>query len=286
MGKESFEDSPFGGSFKEQREYWDRWFEKFVDEMVNPPLNQRWGENDLRSYLIASSKGEDYLDFIENFPRKIHLSEGWHEILNSIRENTGRDGLERHIAIVADQEMRFVLLPRKFAVGERKRVPGKTIFEHNKWIKEKGYEHLVGSVHSHPHSRNLMNRLKHRFLVQGSFSAGDLYWMVCQNPEKVIGLVEGETNVFAFRTRNSEGRGLFYLNDVKGPASKQKKFEKFWYGRRGIIIVDFDERSARKVGGGRITTEDLWQVCVDIAEWHRLALYIGRPSANLIRRYP
>ena len=243
------------------------------------PLDRLWRYEYFREYLLALGRGKDYTESIDSFPVQIELDGEWHDCLNQLRSETA-DGYERHIFIATDQEKRVVLLPRNLAVGEQTKVPSDVMREHQQWGKGRGVEEFVGTIHSHPHSKPFsLERLRRFFKYSGNFSVADMYLLLSKNPSFVIGLAEDEENVFAFRTRETSFTNLGYLLIDKS----QSDFKNYWYTRSGLRI---NGEYVSRINGGEIRNEDLWNITLDIADRHKIAVYRGKPDFSLIRFNP
>ena len=209
-----------------------------------------------------------------------------HDSLNELRGITGTIGKEIHMDVMVSEDQR-VLVPEIYATGERARVKSKTIAEHRKAVNPENKHTVVGSLHTHPHSNSTLKRIGRRLFYRGTMSPSDLYVVISpHSPEHFMGVVNQEENVFAFRSQETNSRhAMDYLKP--GQLSKQDRFAHFWYKRHGIELTIKDEqRWIKRKNGGRITDIDRWEVAMDIAKWHHIALYRGKPNQNIHRFYP
>ncbi len=140
---------------------------------------------------------------------------------------------------------------------------------------------VIGDIHSHP--RDLLERIfgSAQLGDRGRFSAGDLYRMATLNsPIQMMAVVDGDDNVFAFRTKETKGAGL------SSQISTQDGFEKYWYERHGFRYLGPPER----FGSNRVipvsSGANGWNVNLAIAERHKLAIYRGYAGGNLVREFP
>jgi len=251
--------------------------------------HQRWDyDTHFREYLLLLARKKiGGLEFTGNFPRKIELSNGWHETLVQMDKET-KDGNERWALVGFREGMRHIILPRVFGVGTRtdyqKRIRAQIPYE-VQWreihkAKEKtGVIDLVGDIHSHPETpfRKSVFELFGFMRIAGSnggFSAGDLYRMVVQeNFLPMTAVVDGGKSFFAFKTRES----------INIPTSRsvfsQDSFEKFWYKKYGVQL---EGEFAKYIPPGFSHLE----LNKGIAARHNLVLYRGKLNEDLTRIYP
>lgn len=240
--------------------------------------NETWKfESHFREYLLRVAKnGESSLEFSDQFPLEIELNQTWHNAMNRLLKETN-DGKERLALIGFRNDMRELIIPEVFGIGERSdskngyraNIPV-SIFnsEAEKAKREFGIVKLVGHIHTHPRDP-LTLLVRDQFGTSrdidgdSGFSVGDLYSLVSKNVKftPMIGVVDGKDIYFAFKTRQTKC--------LRGDVS-QSDFENYWYKKINIY----------KKGGSSYFLNQL------IAREHKLAFYWGHPNQNLHRIYP
>lgn len=191
----------------------------------------RWNYNYFREYLLALTKGTQFLLPPEKYPRRIELDQGWHTLLNNMREDTQKDKKERWALIGSKQKNKDKLalyLPRNPSVGQDTHVPLNIVQDQIAKARTFRIENFIGEIHSHPPSIDNI----------GSFSFGDIRLMVQPTVELVeprlllvMGLIDGNDNFFAFRTRATKLTNLDYRFRTPEESDKQ------WYKQYGFHRV-------------------------------------------------
>lgn len=187
--------------------------------MDSPELKLKekiWSYNDYRDYLLAISRGEHFLLLLDQYPKEIELSKGWHETLNTMRNGTNKDKTE-HVSVVAfSQTARTIYLPSGNASGwEPHQVnPLATMLQIIMAKLDPRIEGYRGMLHSHP-SRD--TKIFGISLPQGRLSAGDIHIALTSPEIFFVGVADGGINSLAFRTRDS----------IK-PSVPQDKFYDLW----------------------------------------------------------
>ena len=240
--------------------------------------NETWNfDSHFREYLLLlARKGESALESSDHFPLEIELNPIWHKAMARLFKETN-DGKERLALIGFKSDMRELVIPEVFGIGEdrninngfRASIPGSVYStEMEKAKKENGVVGLVGDIHTHPIDpitlwvRDRFGSSRN-FDGDGGFSAGDLYFLVSKRGMSLpmMGVVDGKESFFAFKTRQTK-----YIPD----ALSMDDFEKYWYEKVNIF----------KKGGSSYFLNRL------IAKEHNLAFYRGLPDENLKRIYP
>lgn len=239
---------------------------------------QRWGyDTHFKYYLYRMGVlGNEGVDSITNFPERIELNEKWHEALNRIKKESN-DGRERWIPVGmrADRTLDFV--PTTTVKGDF--ISAKTLTADQ--VKEKyGIVHHIGEIHSHP--SDIINRFGVNLIVATrlvkdfeGFSPEDLHFMVSREGLPMTGVVEKSNNYFAFRT--AETRDL----PTESPLRDSRAFSSHWSRKYGGRYLG--ESHLSFWASPRFSVREL---NMGIAEAYNLALYKGKPGADLVREYP
>jgi hypothetical protein len=250
-----------------------------------------WDYETYREYLLALSRGREFLLPIEEYPQRIELSQPWHEAFNGIRANPK----EGWFLVGYEEGQRRLVLPRIAENGLSHSVPARAMMAGLEKARVKaGITDMVGDVHSHP--RPLTDVRWHiptgvTSDGAGAFSLGDLYGLLYylneQRPadpkRSLMFVAEGNENIAAFATRGSL---KMVKNDFSG---SYENFASQWYGRYGWRFV---ERGPEAVGGGeyavpiRSDAPKIWQINKGVAHHYQLALYRGFTDRPLLREYP
>lgn len=244
-------------------------------------LPERWTYDYFREYLLSLTRGSEFTLPQEAFPLVIELSRDWHTVLNTIREETSKDEIERWAGIGFKEDRRSLYLPIFPAKGLHDIIPGELITkELEKMQSEFGMTAIIGDIHSHPQKLPRDTSVTHiEKPLEGTFSVYDLYCAVKpSNPLQVMGLVDGYENVFSFRSKGSvmedlRRRFLFPTN--------QEDFAKYWYELNGYRY----EKSQEDTNGYAVrqvpNPPSHWEICKQIAQRHRLVLYKGSENGDL-----
>jgi hypothetical protein len=246
-----------------------------------------WKYTHFREYLLALARDESFLETIDNYPNRLELSADWHKLLNKMRRES-EDLVERYSVVGVDKDGRRLVLQAIPAVGEPRQVsPTTQEAQKEKAKRQAGVDVFLGDIHSHAEKLSWEYGLSRgEYNHTAAFSAGDCYCMVGKNTQLVLGLVQGNENLFAFRTRESKAEDK--LDYLRFKVNKGLSFNKYWYGKSGIIFRKDNKIEKRSVGDGelRIYGSDLRKVNFDIASKHKLILYKGRPGEDLVRIFP
>ncbi len=221
-----------------------------------PQPPKRWDYETFKEYLLAQARGKEFLLPLNEFPEEIELSSKWHDVLNTMRNKTNKDSVERVGLVGYNLDQRAIYLPDKKIVEipwtwERNApVSTDAINIQRAQVMIQGAEGLTGVLHSHPpHDINVLGfRIK-----TGRLSAGDLYDILAVDTYgPMIGVATGAINSLAFRTRESII-----------PRDDHKTFYDLWEGDPQL--------------------ENLDEV---IAQKYNIALYKGEKDGTLKRTYP
>lgn len=250
-----------------------------------------WDYETYREYLLALSKGREYLLPIEEYPSKMDLNEMWHETFNQIRPHS----YESWALIGFEHGQRRLILPKMAEKGLNHSVPYEVEAAGLEKARAKaGITDLVGDIHSHPRNlRDLSWYIPPQVTSAGSgaFSLRDLYGFLCdlsqQRPSdpkrSIMFIVEGNENIAAFATRRS-------LEIVRNNFSgSYEQFAKQWYERYGWNFKDMRPQS--QSGGElaepfRADASTVWQINKSLAYHYQIALYRGFRDKPLLREYP
>lgn len=245
---------------------------RYVDRRTSIPLTQG----------PISYRNPEFILRTDQYPKEIELSLDWHSILDKIRKDSG-DGVERLSVVGTKDNERSLLVQALAAQGLPDYVPAEVIIAQlQKAIEQYHLTTITGDIHSHP--RKLLERIWSKVMPinnRGMFSAADLYRIVTPNASMpMIEVVEGNDNVFAFRTKDTINTGL------GSELFSQEAFEKYWYERNGFRYLG----PVEKFGANRAIPisprASGWNVNLGIAERHKLVIYRGYSGKNLVREFP
>ncbi len=250
-----------------------------------------WNYKMYREYLLALTKGRDYLLPIEEYPSRIELSASWHEAFNQIRSSTN----EGWILIGYQSGQRRLVIPRVAEKGLSHSVPYEVMAASLEKARARaGITDLVGDVHSHPRPLTDLSWYlpdEETSDGEGAFSLGDLYGFLCalnkqrpSDPKRSLMFVaEGNENIAAFATRRTLE---LVRNNFTGT---YEQFAKQWYGKYGW---NFKGSKPASAGGGELAeparpdAPKIWQINKGVAYHYQLALYRGFKDKPLLRDYP
>lgn len=255
-----------------------------LNKTESPPTPEVWDYETFREYLLALTRGKDFLLPREDYPTRIQLSDDWHGLLNGMRQES-RDGKERFALVGFKDDHRAIYLPRTTALGESTFVPGEVILKTIEQAKRQaGITELVGDIHSHPNGwwkkiHDMQNIILKPFGGDlHAFSPGDLYCMVLPDLYlPMIGLAESDRNLFAFRTKQSE---MVPGNEL---GFDQDKFDQHWAKQFGLKIVTVGKAKVALTLNPR---SNPWEVDKAIAQRHGLVLYKGAPGLDMVKVFP
>lgn len=247
-------------------------------DLFKPKENSSWQYPYFREYLLALTRGKDFLLPINQYPNKIQLSNQWHETLDRMRRDT-LDGKEKWSLIGFKDDRRSLWLPTAPVTGEASFVGWEHMSKQIDRAKEKeGITELLGDIHTHPswYEKKIWGPFKKRNSNVARFSAADLYTILLPSRYRpIIGVVEGNDNLFAFRTRSTRTIAPWqYPNN-------QDEFERYWYTRGGFVY----KGSVREYGADRAVPISAdasgWKVNTLIADHHDLVFYRGQSGKDL-----
>lgn len=206
---------------------------------------KRWDYTSFKEYLLALTRSIDFLLPATDYPRSIELSKEWHLFLNEMRFDGNRRLRERYAAIGGGGSKLFLCLYPKLC--EPKKV-GREVMElmfYN--VEQKHCLCWLGDIHSHPDDGSPRSH---------SFSACDLYSSVCQEKPRVVqGLVDGDSNYFVFRAR--ESTTIPFSSILFSPDS----FAQYWHQ----------------------CESDGFKMNLRVATRHQLIMYGGKAGKDLVK---
>lgn len=241
---------------------------------------EKWEYPRFREYMLALTKGPDFLLPFDRYPKRIELSNPWHELLDQMRRES-KDGVERWALIGFKDDRQSLYLPTTLTKGSSHRISVGVANRAIAYAKAKaGIVDLVGDIHSHPNG--WLEKLYHLqnlpyALFKGNshgFSIADLFALSYQ---PFIGLAEGDRNLFAFKSRET--------HTVPGHAlgSNLDEFEKHWNHKMGIRKISIGDSQAEIAIDPR---SNIWSMNKKIAKKYKIVLYKGSPDKDLVRVIP
>jgi hypothetical protein len=250
-----------------------------------------WGYEMYREYLLAVSRGRDYLLPIEDYPSRIELSQQWHDTFNQIRSKP----YESWALVGYEEGQRRLVLPAVAEKGLSHSVPNDVQFAAmNKARLKAGVTDMVGNIHSHPRrntdsSWNIPSQPTSE--GHGNFSLGDLYYLLSyisrQRPSDPVSffmfVTEGNENIGAFGTRGALERTRNSFNE------SSDQFAEKWYRKFGW---KYNGREEESEGGGELAEQvdkdakSIWTINRAVAHHYQIALYRGFTNGPLLRNYP
>jgi len=218
-----------------------------------------WTAFDLQRYLLALSYNGHEYDFTllhSHFPKRITLSETWHETFERMRQATARDGRERWCMVgVTETRDRVMLSQPLVATGAIAPfvIDVQALDAQLERSKRLGLPYYVSDIHSHPNYERHKLRKK---CWEDEFSGGDLEEFLDSKQVPAVMFLVGPTeNTAVFRSQETEMIDV-YLYD-------RENYYLFWSGKK------------RRAGNNLV-----------IADIHRLTLYKGKPNGALYRVFP
>jgi len=239
---------------------------------------KEWKYDYFREYLLALSRGDNFLLPRRDYKKRVRLDENWHDVLDTIRRES-KDGVEKYSVIGVNKEKRAVFVREVPLSGHADHVPVETIHLAVDEMERKVGADLVVDIHSHPDW--LLSGLwgDSKEVRRAAFSPGDLFRLIHKSQSHFVGvLVEGNENLFVFRTRGTE------RVDLNLVVLSQQTFTDYWlnyYGFRRFRLGSGTEvmtNQNKKITG--------WDVNVGIAERHKLVIYRGLSGGDLFRVVP
>lgn len=238
-----------------------------------------WNYETYREYLLAISKGRDYLLPIEEYPSQIELNEVWHESLNQIRPMAN----EGWVLIGYQEGQRRLVMPKVAENGLSHSVPYEVMSAGINRAKLKaGISDYIGDIHSHPRGRFDLSRR------DGAFSLGDLYGLLQSISEQrpsdtrrsCIFVAEGNENIAAFATRRSLERVRNTFND------SYESFAGKWYSKYKWVFKSSSPATGEVAEPTSHNSPKVWAINKGVAHHYQLALYKGITNMPLMRDHP
>ncbi len=251
-----------------------KWF-KGPDTPITLP---GWNYETYREYLLAISRGRDYLLPIEDYPSQIELSSVWHDSFNQIRDLPH----EGWVLIGYQDGQRRLVMPRVAEKGLSHSVPSEVMSAGiNRAILKAGISDYVGDIHSHPRG---LTRLGN----DSAFSVGDIYGLLDSLSEQRpsdprrsgIFVAEGNENIAAFGTRGS-------LERVRNsPLGSYEDFATKWYSRYQWTFISTSPTTGEIAEATTPHSPKIWTINKGIAHHYQLSLYKGLANGFLLRDHP
>jgi hypothetical protein len=229
-----------------------------VNQESGPVLGSKWDYSTFKEYLFSQTRGKEFILPLAEFPDEIEISQDWHNTLNTMRDGSNQDKVERVAIPGYNTQKRALYLPNEhvtvksfgeFERGGVQSVHPKLIEMQLIFAKANHIEGSVGILHSHPPHASILGK---PISLGPRLSAGDLYIVLGGHYGSLMGVAAGSINSFAFRTRES------IL-----PRDTQDTFYDLW--EREPQIPNLDQVLAEKL---------------------KIALYKGDKDGSLKRVYP
>jgi hypothetical protein len=227
---------------------------------------QQWDyDTHFREYaLLFGNIGPNALESIKKYPDTIKLNREWHEGLNRIRKETARDWRERYVLVTCNSQTGEVNLPEVSTQGNHTHIPVNVLTDvYQKTDENPAVTSVIGDIHSHP--------------IRVPFSPEDLLPLLDKSAQPAllfVGLTTSRENIFAFKTKETEP--IENLNTM--PEKFYEFFRAYWLKQAGYKAL-----GSLPVALPINMFPNIWRVSFGIAEKHRLALYKGKPGADLTR---
>lgn len=217
-----------------------------------------WDYDKFQEYLLALTRGPNFLLPLTQSPTEFILNSYWHTILNRMRG----DKVENYAIVGFKTDQRSLWIRDYPIKGATDHVPSEIIEREYQEARDKaGIIGAIGDLHSHP--RMLGEK------ICGAFSAADLFWFLKNKSVYLKGITDGQNNIFAFKSRE-----VVPIN-FPSHAFNLKTFEKIWYENNGFVFDGSNWRS--------LSSTDEFQINIAIAKKHNLVLYKGSPNQPLKR---
>src|SRR5579872_6358756 len=81
------------------------------------PSREKWTYEHFKDFLLAQARGEEFLPSINQYPTEIQIDLTWHQVLNTMREGTREDEIERVAMVGYNLDKRGIYLPSGNAKG-------------------------------------------------------------------------------------------------------------------------------------------------------------------------
>lgn len=234
--------------------------------------SQKWTYSQLEQYLaLTSVRQTGNLIDLNEAPQEIELSSDLHESLNQLRGGNK----ERLLPLGFRRGQDVLCLPTPFKEGTSHSTRGKA-----KFMEELRREQdliVAGTIHSHP--TPLIERIVRRFLLFGldptGFSVADFYiWLGPERYHPVKGVVEGDDNLFVFRTKRTPE-----FTYRKMQSYTKDEFVREWLDRCNIKYLEMG-------WGYDLLSGSIPRLNLEVAQYYKCALYKGKKDQNLKRLHP
>lgn len=248
---------------------------------LNAEARVMWSYEYLREYLLALTKGYEFLSPEWRFPEVLELTKDWFDVFDKLSAETV-NGTEHYALIGFRQDKRRLVLPMIPTKGLTNHVSPEIMeraIEHAK--QQAGIDGLIGDIHSHPSGKNPERNPFQEDDFTENFSAADLYRLVIKRrPPYIMGLTGIKNNVIAMQTRET----VEIMIDPRDMS--QDDFSRYWTERKGFRYNAPTEENGRATLTHITPDATVWNVNKAIAERHHLVIYRGQPGENLKRVIP
>lgn len=243
-----------------------------------------WGFQALREYWLKLSGGSENLLPLDQYPSQMEVGTDLGNLFNQMRKDS-RDGKERYAVCgfkvgKRNLNQRRVYISKIARLGEGHQVSGEAMDEAEEKARREGIVKLLSDFHSHPNGWwKKLHDLQNFFLVPvggkiNGFSIEDIYHLL-DGEILFTGLVESEFNMLLFKARDS-------LHPFTSFFPTEEMYVNYW--RKQIGIRSFSIKrvqvwfplSPKFLG-------DLLSLNRQMAQYNRLALYMGEPDKPLTR---
>lgn len=243
----------------------------------------KWDYDYLREYLLALTRGREFLLPAQQYPKGIELAFLWQFSFEMMRFLSANDGNERWKLIGFKDDRRALYLPLLPVEGLSHYVPSETIDKAIRRAQRQFYiSYLLGTIHSHPKTKEELSLQHFQADEKRSnyFSVSDLHHIVIPGrfwPITVV--VSGCDNLVAFKTRDT----IDIPQD--SPFLDGNNFCRFWYEKFGYEFTGDVERGQETIRQVR-TGATIWDINLGIAKEYGLVLYRSFRVSPLERVYP
>jgi hypothetical protein len=247
-------------------------------EMDTRGTPKDWDAQYTNEYLLALSRGKEYVLPNHNFPETITFQEPWHNLLNGMRDTTRAEGVECFAYIGTNSEKQKLFLPNFFVRGKKGAVTHETMASAWNTQSKAGVTNIIGDIHTHP--RGYLERLHDRLrplTPLAAFSNSDLYGLVIGRPGKhFMGVTDGDNNLFVFRSKETSYR------DLNRNSVTQEQFSKYWHNQGGNWYLGSGDRGEMAVPKSPYAPT-IQEINRRIAEEYGLVIYRGRTNEPIQR---
>lgn len=236
--------------------------------------SKSWNYSGVRDYLLAISRGYEFLLPINQYPEKIQLSKPWHELFNQMRKES-RDTKERYALAGYKDDLQNLYLPKTPALGDNKCISDEVQLKERERTQRAGITGIVGDIHSH--QNGFWNRMGGRAdriaKLASMFSNGDFYGLLDKDSGiKFRGLAEKDRNFLVFRSQETE---------FDSSSMNWNEFINYWdyptCARRAMVGGEFTRLLKRD---GLMLRGATLQVNIQISNEYELAIYSGKPNED------